>query len=724
MKNYIFCVALFIVFLASCEKSNKNEPYQKLSEQIAVTGDGYVGDQNCISCHEDAAKDWQGSHHDKAMQTVSDETVLGDFNDAEASLDGVNYFFFKKESEFFVRITELDGSVNEYKLAYVFGLTPLQQYIIDFKDGKKQVLRVTWDTLDKKWFHQYAGDEIVITDWLHWSRGAQNWNTMCAECHSTNLKKNYLVEKDSFHTSYSSINVSCESCHGPGAQHLNWANSGANDGNMYMVLGDDQTTQMNMCAPCHARRVKLTKDMIPGLNFEDQYLIQNISSEYYHLDGQILEEDYVYGSFLQSKMHAQGIKCGDCHNVHSNKLKMTGNKLCLQCHVPDTYDSPKHHFHKENTEASLCINCHMTGRFYMGNDFRRDHSFRIPRPDQSVSHGTPNACNECHKDKSEEWAAQQVVNWYGKERRPHFSDYLLMSTNTDLNQQERQKLNDFINDLNYPAIARSTVISNLNFTNENDLKSLIATLNDSSAVIRYNALMEFRNMNPQDRIVIAKKHMTDSVRLVRIGCAQLLIGFEGDEWSEADKLSLFKAKEELEEMLFGNADFSTGRLQLGDYFMQANDVKTAIKHYEIALKKDSLLFPVYTNLATAYSISGQTDKAFETLNIWIDKEPNASRPYYLRALLNFEIGNNELAEQDLKMAIELNPEDSRSMYNLATFYFQTKDFLKAESMINDALKLEPNNPEVKYLKALILKELGKIQESNKLMQELQNQQAA
>jgi len=724
MKNYIFSVALIIIFLAACKKSNENEPYQKLSELKTVTGDGYVGDQNCISCHEDAAKDWQGSHHDKAMQTVSDETVLGDFNDVKASLDGVNYLFFKKDSSFYVETTELNGSVNEYKVTYVFGLTPLQQYIIDFKDGKKQVLRVTWDTLDKKWFHQYAGDEIVITDWLHWSRGAQNWNTMCAECHSTNLKKNYIVEKDSFHTTYSSINVSCESCHGPGAQHENWANSGATEGNMHMVLGNDQVTQMNMCAPCHARRVKLTKDMVPGLNFEDQYLIQNISSDYYHLDGQILEEDYVYGSFIQSKMHAQGVKCGDCHNVHSNELKLTGNNLCLQCHVPDTYNSPKHHFHKENTEASLCINCHMTGRYYMGNDFRRDHSFRNPRPDQSVSHGTPNACNECHKDKSEEWAAQQVVDWYGKERRPHFSDFLLMSTSTNLTLQDRQKLNDFISDLSYPAIARSTVISNLNFENENDLKSLIATLNDSSAVVRYNALMAFRNMNPQDRIVIAKKHMTDSVKLVRIGSAQLLIGFEGDEWSEVDKISLFKAKEELEEMLFGNADFSTGRLQLGDYFMQANDVTTAIKHYEVALKKDSLLFPIYTNLATAYSMSNQTDKAFETLNIWMDKEPNASRPYYLRALLNFEIGNNELAEQDLKMAIALNPEDSRSMYNLATFYYQTKDFLKAESMINDTLKLEPNNPEVKYLKALILKELGKIQESNKLMQELQKQQAA
>ncbi len=721
MKIYYTFLIVTALLILGCKN---DKAYQDISSSSVMEGDGYVGNQNCTSCHQEAAKTWEGSHHDKAMQLVTDESVLGDFNDSEISIDGVSYFFFKKESDFYVRALELDGSDNEYKVAYVFGLTPLQQYIVDFPDGRKQVLRVTWDTLDHKWFHQYAGDEIVITDWLHWSRGAQNWNTMCAECHSTNLKKNYLVEKDSFHTTYSSINVSCESCHGPGAQHSSWADSGAKGENMHIVLGSDQQTQMNMCAPCHARRVKLTKNMIPALNFEDQYLIQNISSEYYHLDGQILEEDYVYGSFLQSKMHAQGVKCSDCHNVHSNELKMTGNKLCLQCHVPETYESPKHHFHKENTEASQCINCHMTGRYYMGNDFRRDHSFRIPRPDQSVSHGTPNACNECHKDKSEEWAAQQVVDWYGKDRRPHFSDYSLLSNDTNLNAQDRQKLNNFISDLSYPAIARSTVIANLRFDSENDIKSLLAALNDSTAIVRYNALMEFRNMNPQDRMSVAQKHMTDSTRLVRIGSAQLLIGFDGENWSEADKLSLFKVKEELEEMLFGNADFSTGRLQLGDYFMQTNDIKTAIKHYEIALKMDSLLFPVYTNLATAYSIAKEGDKALETLNTWMDKEPNASRPYYLRALLNFEIGNNGLAEQDLKMAIELNPQDSRSMYNLATYYYQTKDYTRAASMINKTLKIEPNNAEVKYLKALILKEMGRVQESNKIMQELQAQNPA
>lgn len=719
MKFIYFYFLLFFLAIVSCGESKDKNDYQDIDSLTAISGDGYLGDESCKSCHEEAFATWRGSHHDKAMQLVTDQSVLGDFNNIEASIDGVQYFFSKKENDYFVRTTELDGSVNEYKVAYVFGLTPLQQYIVDFPNGKKQVLRVTWDSRDNKWFHQYAGDEIVITDWLHWSRGAQNWNTMCAECHSTNLKKNYFVEKDSFHTTYSSINVSCESCHGPGAKHVRWADTDQSDKNMHMVLGADQQSQLNMCAPCHARRVKLTKDLIPGAIFEDQYMVQNISSDFYHLDGQILEEDYVYGSFLQSKMHALGIKCGDCHNVHSNELKMTGNKLCLQCHVPATYDSPSHHFHKADTEASQCINCHMTGRYYMGNDFRRDHSFRIPRPDQSATHGTPNACNECHNDQSEEWAADWVVKWYGAERKPHFSDYLLLSHQENLNPTDRQKLDKFINDLNYPAIARSTVISNLYFDQPDQLKSLLTALNDSAAIVRYNALMQFRAMNPQDRMAIAQKHITDPTKLVRIGSAQLLIGFDGTGWTETDKLNLFKAKEEMEEMLFSNADFSTGRLQLGDYFMQTNDLKSAILHYEMALEMDSLLFPVYTNLATAYSISKQTDKAMETLNIWMDQQPDAGRPYYLRALLNFELGNNDIAVADLKMAIDLDPEDGRSRYNLATYYYQVKRFDEAEKQAKKALELEPSNQEIKYLYALILKELGRINESNSLMQELQ-----
>jgi len=722
MRFYFFTIISALLFLVACDKTSEKEGYKEIETLLVADMEGYLGDGSCTSCHEEAFNFWQGSHHDLAMQTVSEETVLGNFDSIKASIDGVNYFFFKKENDFYVKIKEIDNSEKEYKIAEVFGLTPLQQYLVNFPNGKKQVLRVTWDTVENKWFHQYAGDSIIVTDWLHWTNGAQNWNTMCAECHSTNLKKDYLVEKDSFHTSFSSINVNCESCHGPGEKHVRWANTDQTDKNMWVIMGDDQNTQLNMCAPCHARRVKLTKNLVPGKQFEDQFMVQNISSDFYHEDGQILEEDYVYGSFLQSKMHAQGIKCGDCHNVHSLELKFEGNTLCLQCHVPDTYNSPKHHFHKENTEASQCINCHMTGRYYMGNDFRRDHSFRIPRPDQSVAYGTPNACSECHSDKSEQWSADWVVKWYGKERAPHFSDYLLLSNQEVLKPEDRKKLDIFINDLNFPAIARSTVINNINYADADQFQHLLTALADSSAIVRYNALMQFRGMAEPDRTNIARKHLSDSTRLVRIGSAQLLIGFDGADWSEAEKLSMYKAREEMEEMLFGNADFSTGRLQLGDYFMQSNDIKSAITHYEMALKKDSLLIPVYTNLATAYSIDKQTDKALETLNIWIEKDPNAGRPYYLRALLNFELGNNDIAVEDLTMAIALNPQDIRSIYNLSTYYFQNKQYDLAESQIVDALKIDPENLDIKYLYALILKEQGKVVQANKIMQELQARQ--
>lgn len=722
MKSYFQPIVLVCVIclIISCNSNSKESVYSEVTQHSSKYIDGYVGDNNCSSCHKDTYDLWKGSHHELAMQIANDSTVLGNFDDVNVEIDGVKYFFFKNEEEFKVRIVEIDQSEKEYKISYTFGVTPLQQYLVDFDKGKKQVLRITWDAVNNKWYHQYPGDKISNHDWLHWSKSAQNWNTMCAECHSTNLKKNYFVEKDSFHTTYSSINVSCESCHGPGERHLNWANKKGNDKDLFILKGANQKEQLNLCAPCHARRVKLTKNLEPGKEFENQLMVQNLSTNYYHGDGQINEEDYVYGSFLQSKMHANGVKCTDCHNPHSLKLKFNGNKLCLQCHLPEKFDSKNHHFHEENTESSLCINCHMTGKNYMGNDFRRDHSFRIPRPDQSEKYDTPNACNQCHENKSNAWAANYIKKWYGDKRQEHFSDALLLSTDPNLSEEDRNSLDLFINDLRFPEIARASVIENLNYSNSEQYGALLKALNDSSAMIRYNALIKFRNLPPQDRLSIALKHMEDSVKLVRIGAAQLAIGIDENSLDELSRNNLAISRSELENMLYSNADFSSGRMQLGDYYLQNNDFNTAIKHYNEALKKDSLLIPVYSNLATSYSLIQDYDKANETINTWISLEPEAGRPHYLKALLHFEMGKNEIAIKELKLAIKLNPYDTRSMYNLSTFYYQDKKDLKlAEKYIKDALKIEARNDDYKYLLALIYKEQGKLALSQSIMNSLQ-----
>lgn len=719
LAEKIFLLSLLVLFV-SCNNGKNKETYGAVSDLKTKFPDGYMGDLNCVECHEQAYKDWKGSHHDLAMQVANDSTILGNFDNFKISLDKVGYHFFKDGEKFFVEVKEIDGSIVKYQITYAFGYTPLQQYLVDFDKGKKQVLRVTWDTVKKKWFHQYEGQTIATHDWLHWTKRAQNWNTMCAECHSTNLKKNYIVEKDSFNTTYSIINVSCESCHGPGVDHVTWANEGKKGKDPWAGQGKLQTEQLNICAPCHSRRSKLTENLIPGQNYTDQYLLQNLTTDFYHGDGQFKEEDYELGSFMQSAMYKNNIKCNDCHNIHSLKLKKSGNALCLQCHVPK-YDTPEHHFHKQNTEESLCINCHMTSKYYMGNDLRRDHSFRVPRPDQSVVYKTPNACTGCHKDKTDQWAADYVIKWYGAKRKDHFSDLLLLSTKEKLSDMERNKIEGFINDLNYPAISRATAIDNLNYEHIDQLNALLPALNDASPLVRYYALIKFRNLPLPERLSLAVKHSSDATRLVRIGAAQLAIGLDTNTLLTGEQATLKKSQSELETMILTNADFATGRLQLGDYYLQKNDLGSAIKHYKMAIYLDSLLLPVYSNLASAYSLNGENDKAYQTLNTYVRLDPRSAHPYFLRALVSFEMNQKENAVNDLIKAIQLDPQDSRIKYNLATYYYQEKQFAKAVPVIKDALKIDPANPDYKYLLALIYQAQGNTEAGLKIMRELKLQ---
>lgn len=713
-------ILLLLVFTFACKNDKTVDRPENHSFNNALLANNYVGDKQCASCHSKAFEAWEGSHHDLAMQIANDSTVLGNFNDVEVTLDGVEYFFTRKGKDFVIRTKELNNQTTNYTIGYTFGVEPLQQYLVDFENGKKQVLRVTWDTTNKRWYHQYEGDSIDPHDWMHWTGVSQNWNTMCAECHSTYLEKNYSIDTDSYNTTYSSINVSCESCHGPAAKHVNWAQSTnkTQDSKSYLKPLNTQFSQMNSCAPCHARRTKLTETLEPNINFEDQYILQNLSSNFYHGDGQILEEDYVYGSFIQSEMYHQGVTCTDCHNAHTLELKMKGNNLCMQCHEPK-YNTPSHHFHENDTESSQCINCHMTGKTYMGNDFRRDHSFRVPRPDQSAAYNTPNACNNCHTDKSATWATKAIKKWYGNDRQNHFSDHLLVSNKDRLSSNEISQVNAFITNLDYPAIARATAIDNIQITSESQYETIVSRLEDPSPLVRYNALNKFNEAPPELRLQIASKHLSDTTKMVRIAAVQLLSDLDGSMLSGLNQTELSKAQNELLIMLNTNADFSTGRMQLGDYYYKKKQFNAAINQYQIALKKDSLLFPAYTNLATTYSQLGNSIKALETLNALIDKAPEMSRAYYLRGLIYFELNKPNLAITDLKTVITLNPSDTRSLYNIATFYYQNKQYDLAEQFVRKSIALEPGNRDYQYLLALIYKEQGETDLSNQIMQNLQ-----
>lgn len=472
----------------------------------------YVGRDTCIKCHQAQADLFHGSHHDKAMDLATDETVLANFDNQTHSAFGVESRFFRDGQKYMVNTEGPDGKLHDYQVKYVFGVEPLQQYMVEFdrtddmpenEIARLQVLSLCWDTENKKWFHLQPPDvkeKIEPTDPLHWTGRTQCWNTSCADCHSTNLQKNFDLEKLQYHTTYSEIDVSCEACHGPGSQHVELAESWSMFWDrkkgyaLAKLKGEDTTAQIETCAKCHSRRGGIQEGFCGGQSFHDFYTNELLTEQTYHDDGQIKDEVYVYGSFLQSKMYHEGIRCTDCHDPHSTKVKFDTNQLCTSCHAHPAgkYDTPNHHRHKDGSTGTKCVECHMPETTYMAVDPRRDHSLRIPRPDLSVQHGTPNACTQCHIDSAklpaaeqklltgkqyldwltlakenktidaelkrlDAWAQENVVKWHGTEKqKPHYAEVFHRIRSDSSDTKAYDKLRQMIADKNVADIVRGT----------------------------------------------------------------------------------------------------------------------------------------------------------------------------------------------------------------------------------------------------------------------------
>ena len=695
---------LVIISVNSCKKKTDYVSVTDAEKNSFVStklipDNHFLGDDACKKCHVGAFKDWQGSHHDKAMQTVSDSTMLGNFNNFTFKSQGVTSRFFKKNSDYYVNTEGPDGNYHDYKIVYTFGITPLQQYIVKFPDGHYQCLRTAWDTIKNKWFDLYPDFKVVHSEWLHWSRGGLNWNNMCADCHSTNVRKNYDYKTHSYDTKYAIINVSCEACHGPGKNHVEQANRHGNNykfsGDLKMTSGIKPQDLVDQCARCHMRREQISE----FYNFEgtmlDHYFPTLIVQNTYFPDGQILDENYVYGSFVQSKMYHNNVTCTDCHNPHSTKLKFDGNALCLQCHVPEKYNRESHHFHADDSEGSKCINCHMPGKYYMGNDYRRDHSFRIPRPDLSIKYGSPNACIQCHTDKTNAWALENFKKTHGEPKQNHFSD--LLAPGLTGSENGFHSLLTLANDTAYPDIARASAVKGMtNYFDANTLNEMLKFLKDESPLVKAATLDALGNINTNDYVNYFLPLLKDEKRAVRVKAFFAMGAMEENAIPKEYKEVYKKVKTEFETSLNITSDFVGGRIKKADYNLKKGNLTEAIKGYESALKIDNINNIVRTNLANLYYRNGDfknAEKAFKTI---IEQEPTYGETYYSYGLLLAELNRTEDAIKQMILAIKYMPENIRPYYNLSLMYDKMNDFKKAEEIVVKGLKKAPQNESLLY----------------------------
>ncbi|MGH9365799.1 MAG: tetratricopeptide repeat protein [Thermoanaerobaculia bacterium] len=620
----------------------------------------FVGREACARCHAQEGARWKGSHHDLAMQEATEKTVLGNFENASFTHYSVTSTFFKRDGKFFVSTDGPEGKLHEYPIAYTFGVYPLQQYLIAFPGGRYQALNVCWDTRPAKeggqrWFHLYPKEAVPHSDPLHWTGPYQNWNFMCAECHSTNVKKGYSPASNSYATTWSEIDVSCEACHGPGSAHAAWgeavrsgkAKAGDADKGLALALKDPvkaewiidpatgiakrsvprtNRTEIEMCGRCHARRSIVAADYEWGKPLLDTHRPALLDRGLYYADGQIQDEVYEYGSFLQSKMYAAGVTCADCHNPHDLKVPVSADRVCAGCHMPEKFDTPAHHFHKASSAGASCVACHMATKNYMVVHARRDHSFRVPRPDLSVTIGSPNACTGCHRDRSPKWAADAALKWWGGKRReePNYGEAI--QAGREVLPGASAALERIAADPRQPAIVRATALTLFGPENGAAPRSLLETaLSDADPYVRRGAVAAAATLDPGDRIAMLSPLLRDPILTIRIDAARSLVSVPKELTTSSDRTDVEAALNEYVKSQLADADRPEAHVTLGALAVEQEDLARAEAEYRTALKLVPAFGAAYVNLADLYRSQGRDVEGEKVLRQGLRRQRAGSR---------------------------------------------------------------------------------------------------
>ncbi|BCX68494.1 tetratricopeptide repeat protein [Pseudomonas izuensis] len=690
---------------------------QSVAALPAIAPATMVDEQQCQGCHSAQVKDWQGSHHQLAMQEANAETMLGDFNNVSFKAENETTRFSRKDDGFWVNTPGIDGKNADFKVAYTFGIAPLQQYLIAVGDGRLQALGVAWDTEKHRWFHLYPGQGVTFKDPLHWSKPSQNANFMCVECHTTGLKRNFDAANNTFDSQWNSLGVGCQACHGPASNHLEWTAKKTDliHAGFDVDLKDkNATVEIETCARCHARRAPLGDGYTVGKRLMDDYLPSTLTRELYALDGKIKDEVFEHGSFAQSKMFDKGVRCSNCHNPHSTQLKAPGNGVCLQCHntagktsvegvdgkglQAKNYDSIEHTRHAMGQPGSQCVDCHMPGKFYMGNDFRHDHSFSIPNPERAQRLGTPDACLTCHQGKAGDAAGKKVTEQFklwntvnaNTQQAPRYDESLWLIRNGQ--PGAAQALFEQLQRSNLPAIQRATLLTELPaYPSEQALKLATKDLSHPAPQVRESAVHAVSAfLPPPERASLLTPLLSDPVKAVRIAVARDLLGVARDGLGNAQD-SWNKAIAEYEAVQKSLAERAEANLNLAMLYQadgRSGEVESLLR---TSLQRDPDFHPARVTLVQWLEANGRSQEAQALLAQSLKEYPDAALLQHTQGLSLVRAGKSQQAMPFLRKAAQLEPQTAQYGYVLAVALHDSGKVEAACEELERLLKVQPTN---------------------------------
>jgi tetratricopeptide (TPR) repeat protein/nitrate/TMAO reductase-like tetraheme cytochrome c subunit len=586
-------------------------------------------------------------------------------------------------------------------------VTPLIQYLAPFPGGRLQAVDMAYDTRSNEWFYVF-NDERMPHEWGYWTNRSMNWNSQCAFCHMTGFEKRYDIKTDRYASTWKAMAISCAQCHVIRDQRSEARGQRSEaDGPCPMTLPHKPITvnhspAMDSCASCHARREELFGTFQPGDSFHDHFrLTLPDQPGIFHADGQVLEEDFEYASFMMSRMGHQGVTCMDCHNPHSGRLvaPVENNTLCMSCHISPglqgatPVDPVGHSFHKPGGPGSRCIDCHMPVNFYMVRDGRRDHGFTSPDPLLTIEHGIPNACNRCHDDQTPEWANEWTDTWYGEKMNRRARDRARIVAryhNGDATVQTQLLAMAASEEIDAWHAALTAMLQPWS-ANDTVRKFLQGSLTHPHPLVRSAAIRSL-----QDAPITA---LSDPSALVRADAT--MARYERHPGHPPPTLA------ELRAYLNNICDQPAGALRQAQLAMIEKRTNDAEAWTIKARDWDPSAVPHYY-LGRLQHTMGKLPEAVSNLTVAAQvAEDNAEYSYTL-ALLIAEGGDNDEARRWLEETVRRAPDFGRAWYNLGLALAGQEKLKQAREALVRAESLLPGSADVPYALATVFAREGEL----------------
>jgi tetratricopeptide (TPR) repeat protein len=704
----------------------------------ASTYAAYGGSAGCRECHEEAFAAWLGSHHGQAERPITPLLDERAFVPPGAFTHGSQRTAYRTNAagQYELVTTGLHGTNQAFIAERVLGYHPLRQMLVPFPGGRWQASEAAWDPRSNEWFNVYGDEDRKPGEWGHWTGRGMNWNSMCAACHNTRLRKNYDLATDTFRTAWIEHGVGCESCHGPMKNHNDWQRANKGKGLKDPTIRKFTRDEMfDTCAACHSRRAEITGDPKPGDSYWDHHLLSIVDeSNLYYPDGQVWDEDFEVAAFLGSKMFHKGVRCVDCHDPHTMKNRLPGNFLCLSCHGPGQTNAPvinpvTHSRHKVfgyDTNGNLinldlstynpknvketggeCVNCHMPQTVYMQRHWRHDHGFTIPDPLLTKQFGIPNACNRCHQDKDTDWSLRYVEEWYGdKMNRPYRTRAQTVALARQGDAAARDPLLKQLatDEIPYWQAVAANLLGRW-ATDPAVRAALLAKLDDPHPLVRQMAAQSLGPLTQAGDTNVAaalNRKLADPRRNVRIEAARHLA-------ATLDTNTLAGA--EYLHFLDHIADQPLGQMQRGVFQLQRGHLTNALSSFQRAVAWDPYSAGLRHELAIVLSQLGRAHEAVEQLEAAVRLQPTEAEFHFKLALALNEVGESARVVTALEAAVKQDPRHARAWYNLGLARSGRGDAPGALEALLRAEAADPRDPRAPYARATVLAQLGRLEEA-------------